>query len=179
MGRNMECLSSQTRWGIKQHQILKCMHDFDRLNGRTLSLWMLTIPVITGDCCEKVAFLHECMYMWQFHFGVRNGGYFDFWRFIVAGYIVNHCFCFRHFYFQTDVFDFSINLHGGTCRYTQEEGQTRQEKTKQFESTRKLFTRAAKSFAILHYLDYKEAFSCRCPVRWIEVRKILLCFNRY
>ena len=34
-----------------------------------------------------------------------------------------------------------------------------------FEATRKMFTNAAKSFVILHHIDYKKAFACKCPVR--------------
>lgn len=42
---------------------------------------------------------------------------------------------------------------------------SRQTKRTMFERTRKIFTAAAKSFVILHHLDYKEAFSCKCRVR--------------
>ena len=41
----------------------------------------------------------------------------------------------------------------------------RQERISMFERTRKMFTKAAKSFVILHRLDYKDAFSCKCQVR--------------
>ena len=37
-------------------------------------------------------------------------------------------------------------------------------KSKFFERTRNMFTTAAKSFVLLHYIDYKEAFSCKCQV---------------
>ena len=49
---------------------------------------------------------------------------------------------------------------------TQQEGNSnrRLDKISMFQRTRKMFTRAAKSFVVLHRLDYKEAFSCKCDV---------------
>ena len=34
------------------------------------------------------AFTHELLYKWKDHFIVRNGGYHDFWRHIIAGYFL-------------------------------------------------------------------------------------------
>lgn len=101
--------------------------------------------IAEGAKSPQRAFTHEVLYKWQFHFAIADGGYYSFWRSVVASYSVN--------------------------------GTAKQVRTF-FERTRKTFTRGAKSFVMLHYMDYRAVFSCRCLVRVARSRIIEISFNR-
>ena len=51
-----------------------CLYlEYSVLTPRRLGMWL------------QLAFTHELLYKWQFHYAVNDSGYYSFWRSVLAG----------------------------------------------------------------------------------------------